>query len=124
MKIQTPNKRSNDERAYLRLTLDSGCSYTVKIQSEGIIDKISSRIRDHWPSLYMAIISLLILLISIRVHFNSDAVPTVVVTITLTILFNVTLEAHIAVCIIVITAITTCCSVIFLGSIAHGIAVR
>lgn len=123
MKMQTPNRRS-DEKANLRLTLDPECSYMIKIQSEGIIDEISCRIRDHWPSLYMAIISLLILLVSIRVHLGSDTVPTIIVTIVLTFLFNVTFEARIAVCIIAIAAVSTCCSVIFFGSVAHGIAVK
>ncbi|XP_070530047.1 GPI inositol-deacylase-like isoform X2 [Cardiocondyla obscurior] len=123
LKIQTLYRRYNDT-ASLRLTLEPECIYTVNIQPGGIIDKISCRIRDRWPLLYMAIISLLLLFVSMRIHYNSDTLPTIAVTIILSFVFNVTYEMCIALCIIGISAIGVCCSVVFLGSVAHGIAVR
>jgi hypothetical protein len=123
MKIQTLYGRRN-ETASLRITLDPSCIYAINIQSAGIIDKISCRIRDRWPLLYITITSLLILLVSIRLHNGSDTLPTIVVTIILSFIFKTTYEICIALCIIGMSAIGVCCSVIFLGSIAHGITVR
>ncbi|KAL6433868.1 hypothetical protein ACFW04_005829 [Cataglyphis niger] len=122
IKMQTLYGRRN-ETASLRLTLDPECSYAINIQPGGIIDKISCRIRDRWPLLYLTIISLLLLFVSIRIR-SSDMLPTVIVTIILSFIFNVTYEACIALCIISISAIAVCCCVIFLGSVAHGIAVK
>lgn len=109
--MQTLYRRRN-ETASLRLTLDPECSYAINIQPSGIIDKISCRIWDRWPLLYLAIISLLLLFVSIRIH-SSDMLPTVIVTIVLSFFFNVTYEACIALCIISISAIAVCCCVIF-----------
>lgn len=121
MKMQTLYGRFNDT-ANLRVTLEPECIYMINIQPGGIIDKISCRIRDRWPLLYIAIISLLLLFISMRVHY--DTLPTIIITIILSFVFNITYEICIALCIIGISAIGVCCSVIFLGSVAHGIAVR
>jgi len=123
MKMQTLYGRSNDT-ASLRMTLEPKCIYMINIQPGGIIDKISCRIRDRWSLLYIVIISLLLLFISIRIHYDSDILPTIVITIILSFVFNVTYETCIALCIIGISAIGVCCSVIFLGSVVHGIAVR
>lgn len=123
MKMQTLYGRFNDT-ASLRITLEPECIYKINIQPGGIVDKVSCRIRDRWPLLYMAIISLLLLFISLRIHYDSDTLPTIITTIILSFVFNVTYETCIALCIIGISAIGICCSVIFLGSIAHGIAVR
>lgn len=123
MKMQTLYGRSNDT-ASLRMTLEPECVYMINVQPGGIIDKISCRIRDRWPLLYMAIISLLLLFISIRIHYDSDTLPTIIITVILSFIFNVTYETCIALCIIGISAIGVCLSVIFLGSVAHGIAVR
>lgn len=120
--MQTLYGRRN-ETASLRLTLDPECSYAINIQPGGIIDKISCRIRDRWPLLYLAIISLLLLFVSIRIR-SSDMLPTIIVTIILSFIFNVTYETCIALCIISISAFVVCCSVIFFGSVAHGIAVK
>lgn len=123
MKMQTLYGRFNDI-ASLRVTLDPECVYAINIQPGGIIDKISCRIRDRWPLLYMAVISLLLLFVSMRIHYDSDVLPTIAVTIILSFVFNVIYEICIAFCVISISAIGVCCSVIFLGSVAHGIAVR
>ncbi|EZA56408.1 hypothetical protein DMN91_009837 [Ooceraea biroi] len=123
MKMQTLYGRRN-ETAILRLTLDPTCIYGINIQPAGPVDKISCRIRDRWPLLYITIISLLILFVSLRLHSGSDTLPTVAVTIILSFVFRVTYETCIALCIIGVSAIGVCCSVIFLGSVAHGVAVR
>ncbi|KAG5343165.1 PGAP1 deacylase, partial [Acromyrmex heyeri] len=123
MKMQTLYGRSNDT-ASLRVTLEPECIYMINIQPGGIIDKISCRVRDRWPLLYTTIISLLLLIVSLRVHYNSDVLPTIIITIILSFVFNVTYETCIALCIIGISAVGVCFSVIFLGSVAHGIAVR
>lgn len=120
--MQTLYGRRN-ETADLRVTLDPECSYAINIQPGGIIDKISCRIRDRWPLLYITIISLLLLFISMMVH-STDKLQAVIITIILSFIFNITYEACIALCIISISAIAVCCCVIFLGSIAHGIAVK
>lgn len=122
IKMQTLYGRRN-ETANLRVTLDPECSYAINIQPGGIIDKISCRIRDRWPLLYITIISLLLLFISMRVH-STDKLQAVIITIILSFIFNITYEACIALCIISISAIVVCCCVIFLGSVAHGIAVK
>lgn len=121
--MQTLYGRSNDT-ANLRVTLEPECIYMINIQPGGIIDKISCRIRDRWPLLYITIISLLLLFISMRIHYDSDTQPIIIITIILSFVFNITYETCIALCIIGISAIGVCCSVIFLGSVAHGIAVR
>ncbi|XP_011701617.1 PREDICTED: GPI inositol-deacylase isoform X2 [Wasmannia auropunctata] len=123
MKMQTVCERSDDTTS-LRVTLDPECIYMISMQPDGIIDKISCRIRDRWPLLYMVIISVLLHLVSIRLQHFSDALPSIVVTIILSFVFNVAYEVCIALCIIIISAIGVCFSVIFLGSFAHGIAVR
>ncbi|XP_071570586.1 GPI inositol-deacylase isoform X2 [Temnothorax nylanderi] len=123
MKMQTLYGRSNDT-ASLRVTLEPECTYMINIQPGGIVDKVSCRIRDRWPLLYMAVMSLLLLFVSRKIHYGSDTLPTIVITIMLSFFFNVTYETCIALCIIGVSAIGVCCSVIFLGSVTHGIAVR
>lgn len=113
-----------NETASLRLTLDPVCFYKINIQLGGIIDKVSCRVRDRWPLVYITIVSLILFIISIRVYPGPDTLPAIIVTIILSFLFNVTYETCIALCIIGISAISVCCSVIFLGSVAHGIAIR
>ncbi|XP_014487837.1 PREDICTED: GPI inositol-deacylase [Dinoponera quadriceps] len=124
IKIQTLYGRTN-ETASLRLTLDPECLYAINVQPGGIIDKISCRVRDRWPLLYIAIVSLLLLFLSARIHRESDTLPAIIVTVVLSFVFNVTYETCIALCIIGISAIGVCFSVIFLGSvIEHGIVAR
>lgn len=123
MKLQTLYGRRN-ETASLRITLDPTCIYGINIQAAGIVDKISCRIRDRWPLLYIAIISLLVLFVSVRMHDASDTLPTIAVTIVLSFIFKVTYEICVALCIIGISAAGVTCSIIFFGSVAHGIAAR
>ncbi|EFN88696.1 GPI inositol-deacylase, partial [Harpegnathos saltator] len=124
MKIQTLYGRPN-ETASLRLTLDPECLYAIKVRPGGIIDKISCRVRDRWPLLYIAIISLLLLFLSARVHRESDTLPVIIVTVVLSFIFNVTFETCVALCIIGLSAAYVCFSVIFLGSIIkHGILTK
>ncbi|KYN04079.1 GPI inositol-deacylase, partial [Cyphomyrmex costatus] len=123
MKMQTLYGRTN-ATASLKMTLEPECIYMINIQPGGIIDKISCRIRDRWPLLYTAVISLLLLFLSIRIYYKSEMLLMIIITIILSFIFNVAYETCIALCIIGGSAIGVCCSVIFLGSIAHGIAIR
>ncbi|KAL6261826.1 hypothetical protein P5V15_006911 [Pogonomyrmex californicus] len=122
MKIQTLYGRPN-EIASLRITLEPECIYMINIQPGGIIDKISCRIRDRWPLLYLTVISLLLLFVSIRINY-SDILPMIFVTMILSYVFNVMYETGIAFCIIAISAISVCFSVVFLGSVVQRITVR
>lgn len=125
MKIQTLYGRRSNETASLRLTLDPECLYAINVQPGGIIDKLSCRVRDRWPLLYIAIISLLLLFLSATIHRESDTLPVIIVTVILSFFFNVTYEACVALCIIGLSAVGVCFSVIFLGSvIEHGIVAR
>lgn len=121
MKLQNAREHRN-EMSVLRLTLYPECIYTIKLTSSGIIDRIACRIRDRWPSLYLGIISLILLFVSGRVN-SSDVLPTIIVTIVLSVLFGVIYEICIAVCVISLATIFVCFSVVFLGYGAHGLAV-
>ncbi|XP_076379241.1 GPI inositol-deacylase isoform X2 [Megalopta genalis] len=123
MKIQTDYKQFNVS-PYLRLTLNPACSYMFNIQEGGIIDRISIIVRDRWYLLYTTIISLLLLLLSIRINHSREQLPTIVVTIFLSYYYGLIFECLIAMAILSAFTIGLCCSIIFLGSVAHGIAVR
>ncbi|XP_015438322.1 PREDICTED: GPI inositol-deacylase [Dufourea novaeangliae] len=123
MKIQTKSKHSNVS-AKLRLTLYPACSYTINVQEGGIIDKISCIVRDRWYLLYTTIISLLLIFLSIRINHGCEQLPTIVITIFLSYYYGLVFECLIALAILCIFTIGLCCSIIFLGSVAHGIAVR
>ncbi|XP_032663634.1 GPI inositol-deacylase [Odontomachus brunneus] len=124
MKIQTPYEHPN-QTARLRLTLDPECLYEIYVQPGGIIDKISCRVRDRWPLLYIVIISLLLLFLSARIHLDSDIMTVIIVTIMLSFYLNIIYETYVALCIIGLSAIGVCFAIIFLGSvIEHGIVAR
>lgn len=124
MKIQTLYGRLN-ETASLKLTLDPECIYAIHVQPGGIIDKISCRVRDRWPLLYIAIISLLLLFLSARIHIESNTMPVIIITVILSFYLNIIYELCVALCIISLSAIGVCFSIIFLGSvIEHGIVAR
>ncbi|KAK2588928.1 hypothetical protein KPH14_001783 [Odynerus spinipes] len=98
IKVQTRYDHSMNTSVTLRMTLEPKCSYIFNIQKGGIIDQIS--------------------------YNGTDIFPTVTVTLALCIYFDLVFESFVALAIIYVFAIGTCCSVIFLGSLAHGIAVR
>ncbi|XP_043264024.1 GPI inositol-deacylase-like [Colletes gigas] len=123
MKLQTSHKYSSVS-PYLRITLDPACSYTINIQKSGIIDQISCIVRDRWYLLYTTIISLLLVFLSMRINHRHDQTPTIVVTIFLSFYYHLIFECLIALAILCVFAIGICCTIIFLGSVAHSIAVR
>lgn len=124
LKVQTRYNYDTNISATLRMTLEPKCSYKFNIKEGGIIDQISCLIRDRWSNLYIIIISLLLIIISSRIDSDKNIYPPLTVTIALCIYFGIVFESFVALAIICIFAIGTCCSVIFLGSLAHGIAVR
>lgn len=123
MKIQTRYKYSNI-LPNLRITLDPACSYVINIQEGGIIDRISCIVRDRWYLLYTTVVSLLLLFLSTRINHGLKQTPIIVITILFSIYYNLIFECLIALAIICVFTIGLCCSIIFLGSVAHSIAVR
>ncbi|XP_076290092.1 GPI inositol-deacylase [Lasioglossum baleicum] len=123
MKIQTNFKHSNVS-PHLKLTLNRACSYTFNIQEGGIIDQISVIVRDRWYLLYTTIISLLLILLSIRVNQGREQLPTIVVTVFLSYYYGLMFECLVATGFLCVFTIGLCCSILFLASVAHGIAVR
>ncbi|XP_053973079.1 GPI inositol-deacylase isoform X1 [Hylaeus volcanicus] len=123
MKLQTKYKYS-DVFPSLRITFDPVCSYTITIHESGIIDKISIIVRDRWYLLYTTIVSLLLIFLSIRIDHNHEQIPILLVTIFLSYYYGLMFECLIALAILCVFAIGLCCTIIFLGSVAHSIAVR
>ncbi|XP_076243690.1 GPI inositol-deacylase [Calliopsis andreniformis] len=123
MRIQTRNEHSNVSPS-LRITLDPACSYAINIQESGIVDQISCIVRDRWYLLYTTIISLLLVSLSIKVNHGHEKTPTIIVTIFLAYCYGLMFECLIALAILCVFTIGLCCSIIFLGSVAHSIAVR
>ena len=123
MKVQTGGKHS-DATPSLRITLDSACSYEINIQESGIIDQLSCVVRDRWHLLYTTIISILLVFLSIKINHGCEKLPTIAVTIILSYCYGLMLECLVALAILCVFTITLCCSIIFLGSVAHSIAVR
>ncbi|XP_060811024.1 GPI inositol-deacylase isoform X1 [Bombus pascuorum] len=123
MKVQTGYKYSN-VFPKLRITLDPACSYIINIEEGGIIDRISCIVRDRWYLLYTTIISLLLLFLSTRINHGLEPTPIIVITIYLSYCYNLMFECLVALAIVCIFTIGLCCSIIFLGSVAHSIAVR
>ncbi|XP_012138951.2 GPI inositol-deacylase isoform X2 [Megachile rotundata] len=123
LKIQTRHDTSNVS-ANLRITLDPACLYTINIQESGIIDKISCIVRDRWYLLYTTIISLLLIFLSIKTNHDNEQIPIVLITIFFSFYYNLIFESLVSMAIICVFIIGLCCSVIFLGSVAHSIAVR
>ncbi|XP_076646115.1 GPI inositol-deacylase isoform X2 [Halictus rubicundus] len=123
MKIQTNYKHSNVS-SYLRLTLNQACSYTLNIQEGGIIDQLSVIVRDRWYLLYTTIISLLLVLLSIRINQGREQLPIIVVTVFLSYYYGLLFECLVATALLCVFTIGLCCSILFLASVAHGIAVR
>ncbi|XP_035717908.1 GPI inositol-deacylase-like isoform X1 [Vespa mandarinia] len=124
MKVQTHYNYDTNVSAILRLTLEQKCAYKFNIKEGGIIDQISCLVRDRWSILHIIIISLLLIIISLRIDSDKNVIPPLIVTMALCIYFGLVFESCVALTIICLFAIGTCCSVIFLGSLAHGIAVR
>ncbi|CAK9833286.1 GPI inositol-deacylase [Anthophora retusa] len=123
MKIQTKYKYSNISQN-LRITLDPACSYAINIQQGGIIDRISCIVRDRWYLLYTTIISLLLLSLSVRINHGLEQTPIIVITVFLSFCYDLMFECLVALAILCVFTIGLCCCVIFLGSVAHSIAVR
>ncbi|KAK9296931.1 hypothetical protein QLX08_009191 [Tetragonisca angustula] len=123
MKVQIKHKYSNVS-PHLRITLDPACSYIINIQEAGIIDRISCIVRDRWYLLYTTIISLLLLFLSTRINHGLKQTPIIVITVFLSYYYNLMFECLVALAIVCIFTIGLCCSIIFLGSVAHNIAVR
>ncbi|KAF7414964.1 hypothetical protein HZH68_003453 [Vespula germanica] len=98
MKVQTHYNYNTNSSAILRMTLEPKCAYKFSIKEGGIIDQIS--------------------------YSDKNMTPPLIVTMALCIYFGLVFESCVALSIICLFAIGTCCSVIFLGSLAHGIAVR
>ncbi|KAF7408574.1 hypothetical protein HZH66_003111 [Vespula vulgaris] len=103
MKVQTHYNYNTNSSAILRMTLEPKCAYKFNIKEGGIIDQISCLVRD---------------------RCDKNMTPSLIVTMALCIYFGLVFESCVALSIICLFAIGTCCSVIFLGSLAHGIAVR
>lgn len=123
MKVQTADKHS-DATPSLRITLDSACSYEINIQESGVIDQLSCIVRDRWHLLYTTIISILLVFLSIKINHGREKLPTIAVTIILSYYYGLMLECLVALAILCVFTIALCCSIIFLGSVAHSIAVR
>lgn len=123
MKVQIKHKYSNVS-PNLRITLDPVCSYIINIQEAGIIDRISCIVRDRWYLLYTTIISLLLLFLSTRINHGLKQTPIIVITVFLSYYYDLMFECLVALAIVCIFTIGLCCSIIFLGSVAHNIAVR
>lgn len=123
MKVQTGYKYSN-VFSKLRITLDPACSYIINIEEGGIIDRISCIVRDRWYLLYTTIISLLLLFLSTRINHGLKQTPIIVITIYLSYCYNLMFECLVALAIVCVFTVGLCCSIIFLGSVAHSIAVR
>lgn len=123
MKIQTKYNKFNDSSS-LRITLDPACSYIINIQKGGIIDRISILVRDRWYLLYTTIIGLLLLFLSTRINHGLKQTPVIVTTVFLSYFYDLMFECLITLAILCVFTIGLCCSIIFLGSVAHSIAVR
>lgn len=122
-RLQTQKVHKNQSQL-LRFSLDPTCSYTFSINSGSLIDNISCMVRDRWPMMHIIVMSLILLLISMRIDCKKEKFPVLLTTVILSIYFGNILETCVATSIIFIFATTTCITVIFSGSIAHGIAVR
>ncbi|XP_034175717.1 GPI inositol-deacylase [Osmia lignaria lignaria] len=123
LKVQTKYDSSNIS-ASLRITLDPACLYEINIRESGIIDQISCIVRDRWYLLYTTIISLLLVFLSIRINPGHEQIPVILITIFFSFYYNLVLESLVATAILCALTIGVCCSIIFLGSVAHSIAVR
>lgn len=123
LQIQTKQKEE-DSVAELRLTLDSSCSYSIIIQQASIVEKISILVRDRWTTLYPISISLLLLTIAVQFDNNRDSLLTAGITFILCVGLGIIFECCVAFIILHLLAICVCCSVVFLGSVAHKIAVK
>lgn len=131
MSLQTINSRFNSklQHAELRISLDPSCSYNIHIQRAEMIDRIASMVRDRWILLYPIMVGLILLTIAQRfdcVNEKNETNFLIIITVNLIICLylNIIVEFCVAVIILHIAAIATCCLVIFSGSVAQNIAVR
>lgn len=123
LQIQTKTTEDNNI-AELRLTFDSSCSYSIIVQQASLVEKISCIVRDRWMTLYPISISLLLLAIAVQFDNNRDSLLTAGITLILCVGLGIIFECCVAFIILHLLAICVCCSVVFLGSVAHNIAVR
>lgn len=123
LQIQTKSTEENN-LAELRLTLDSTCSYSINIQKASLVEQISCVVRDRWTTLYPISISILLLAVAVRFDDDRDSLLTAGITIILCIGLGIILECCVVFIVLHLLAICVCCSVVFLGTVAHNIAVR
>lgn len=124
MRVQTKSKYSDQVFPSLRITLDPACSYMIDVRKGGIIDRISCIVRDRWHLLYTTAVSLLLLILSTRINEGHEGTPILAITVCLSFCYELMFECLVALAIICVFTIGLCCSVIFLGSVAHSVAVR
>lgn len=121
LKIQQRMGRTT-ESPLLKITTDPTCSYKLKVTRAGIIDQMSLRVRDHWPILYQMSIALLLMMISLMTSPNP--IWQLGITLLLCMFCQTTVEFFVSIFLLSGFAVYLCCSVMFLGSVAHNFAAR
>ncbi|XP_034936622.1 GPI inositol-deacylase [Chelonus insularis] len=126
IRLQTPvNDNSSLYTVAIRVTLDPRFSYKIFLRRAGIIDRIVIFVRDRWFRLYPILIGLLLLMITMRMDNNKyKTLLTFGVTSVVSLISGLLFESCVAIGLLIVLAIATCCAVIFSGSIVHNLTAR
>ena len=124
LQLQTKSIKQNSGVPELRLTLDSTCSYSFNTRRASLVERVSILVRDRWTIFYPISIAFLLLTVAVKYDANRDSFLTLGITVILCISLGIIFESCVSCISLHLLAIGMCCSVIFLGSVVHNVAVR
>ncbi|XP_063979734.1 GPI inositol-deacylase [Diachasmimorpha longicaudata] len=111
--------------AVLRLTLEPQYSYEFEITQGGMIDRMAMYVRDRWDRLHLVLMSLCLLIISTRIDKESPGTRMMYFITNVGIIFqDLVVEFSVAVGFLLVSALSTCFTVIFSGSLVHNFAAK
>ncbi|KAG8041410.1 hypothetical protein G9C98_002398 [Cotesia typhae] len=125
LRMQMNSDYLADHIVKIIITLDPNFTYKFKIEKAGLIDRFGNFVRDRWFRLYPTALGLLLLIVATRMdNDNNKVFFTVGLTTGLVVYSEIYFEIFIAMGLLMVLSIATCCAIIFSGSIVHNVTAR
>lgn len=125
LRMQMNSDYLADHIVKIIITLDPNFTYKLRIEKAGLIDRFGNFVRDRWFRLYPTALGLLLLIVATRMdNDNNKVFLTVGLTTGLVVYSEIYFEIFIAIGLLMVLSIATCCAIIFSGSIVHNVTAR
>lgn len=107
------------------MSFDPRFSYRIRLRRAGLIDRIANFVRDRWHRLYPVTIGVLLLTIATRIDNTQYKISVaIIITGLASVWFGLYAEICVALGLLLVFGIATCCGVVFSGSMAHNLTAR